>query len=107
MAAPPITEREKKRMPSEVQTWIEVSRRWLEGIADDATVPKWLRILFVALSRCDETGVAVLEPGELEAHLGSSRGNTQRMVRECVAVNLLAEGSTLERLIMPDMEGTK
>ncbi|CPX57560.1 Uncharacterised protein [Mycobacteroides abscessus] len=67
--------------------------------------PMWLRLQYLALGRCDETGIATFKAGELAKFLygGADRNrNLSRDIKEAVRYGLLHTDSSRRHLRLPD-----
>ena len=76
--------------------------------ASDTRLPKWLRVVALALGTAGTDGRAPQHAGTLAAMLGRSEGgavvpdpNASRSIKTAVELGFLADGSSTRLLILP------
>jgi hypothetical protein len=87
--------------------WVGIPQDVFMDWAGDASIkyPMWLRLQYLALGRCDETGIATFMSGELAELLygGPDRNrNLSRQIKEAVRYGLLHPNSSRRHLRLPD-----
>ena len=91
--------------------WVKHEVPHLEAMAENTSLPGWLRLHYLAMARMRSDGHAHFERGELADALGkvnaggelipADRHNVQRAIRAARKHNVLAEESCTTCLVVP------
>lgn len=87
--------------------WVGIPQDVFMDLACDTSIPcpMWLRLHYLALGRCDNTGIATFNAGELAKLLygGPDKNrNLSRHINEAVRYGILHEDSSRRHLRLPD-----